>query len=154
MTSRVWVVNLLQAGLPRPFGFKVFISGLSWMTLWERAEWECNGLWLPLRTVCQWGRQSAGGECGSLSLVLEIYIISNILTLQGKRFCFNLEFMPFKHLWEPLTINYQQVAVDDFSFPQKTGVWSLAKMEFESACQRRRFRRCGFDPWVWKISLE
>ena len=82
------------------------------------------------------------------------YIISNILTLQGKRFCFNLEFMPFKHLWEPLTINYQQVAVDDFSFPQKTGVWSLAKMEFESACQRRRFRRCGFDPWVWKISLE
>ena len=22
----------------------------------------------------------------------------------------------------------------------------------ESTCQRRRRKRCGFDPWVWKIT--
>ena len=29
--------------------------------------------------------------------------------------------------------------------------WNSGK---ESACQRRRFRRLGFDPWIRKIPLE
>ena len=87
---------------PRPFGFSLYF----WPKLNDFCAKGQNGNVMAsdfLSGQCVSEGVSQQEENVSLSLLLEIsdleiYIVSNSLALQGKRFCFNLEFMPFKHL--------------------------------------------------------